>query len=421
MSLLNPALKDFWKTKARVKVLYGGRASSKTWDAAGTAVFIAHNYKVRFLCTRQFQNRITESVYTNLKQQIERMGLTDYFEITNNRIRHKETGAEFLFYGLWRNIDEIKSMEGIDYTWIEEAHNLTKDQWEVLEPTLLRKDNSQVWIIFNPRMRTDFVYKNFVVNTPPDCLLRKVNYDENPFLSEQMLNIIEEKKQENEEDFRHIYLGEPRNDAENSLFDYQSVDNAMNRNGDPSGAKVLGVDVARFGDDKSAHVIREGLYVHPIETRSKQLLTETTGWTANVIVKEHIDGTIIDTIGMGMSIHDHLMMQGFYCVDGNFGMNADDKETYINKRAESYFRLRDAIDRGLSLPRDEELLEELVSITYQYTETGKIKITPKDKIKEELGRSPDKADALALTFFAHIHKQHNADSFNDEYIAPNLI
>lgn len=421
MPLLNPALKDFWKKKARIKVLYGGRSSSKTWDAAGTAIFIAHNYKVRFLCTRQFQNRITESVYTNLRQQIERFGLTEYFDITNNRIRHKETGSEFLFYGLWRNIDEIKSMEGIDYTWIEEAHNLTKDQWDILEPTILRKENSQCWIIFNPRMRTDFVYKNFIVNTPENCIVRKINYDENPFISESMKEVVEQKKKESDDEYRHIYLGEPRNDADNSLFDYKTVDNAMNRNGDTSGAKVLGVDVARFGDDSSVHVLREGLYVHPIETREKQATTETTGWTAAKIHNEKVDGTIIDTIGVGAGVFDQLTMQGFYCVDGNFGMTADDNDTFMNKRAESYFRLRDALNRGLSLPRDEELLEELVSITYRYTETGKIRITPKDKIKEELGRSPDKADALALTFFTHIHKQHDAGVYDEYYIAPNLI
>ena len=111
---LNPVLKSFWLKKARNKVLYGGRGSSKSWDAAGFAVFLASNYKLRFLCARQFQNKIEESVYSLLKVQIERFGLISQFRILDNKIIHKKTGSEFLFYGLWRHIDEVKSLEGID-------------------------------------------------------------------------------------------------------------------------------------------------------------------------------------------------------------------------------------------------------------------------------------------------------------------
>jgi phage terminase large subunit len=145
---LNPVLRSFWREPARNRVLYGGRASSKSWDAAGFATFLASNYKIRVLCVRQFQNKIDESVYTLLKHQIERFGLSDQFRILDNKIIGRETASEFLFYGLWRSIDEIKSLEGIDILWIEEGHNLTEEQWKVLEATI-RKEDSQVWIIFN--------------------------------------------------------------------------------------------------------------------------------------------------------------------------------------------------------------------------------------------------------------------------------
>ena len=94
---LNPALKDFWKTKADTKVLKGGRASSKTWDAAGFAIFLASKYTVKFLCMRQFQNKIKESVYAILKIQIERFGLLNEFDILASEIKHKKTGFHWLF------------------------------------------------------------------------------------------------------------------------------------------------------------------------------------------------------------------------------------------------------------------------------------------------------------------------------------
>ncbi|EPO2685815.1 phage terminase large subunit, partial [Shigella flexneri] len=75
------------------------------------------------------------------------------------------TGSEFVFYGLWRNIEEIKSLEGIDVLWLEEAHALTEYQWKILEPTI-RKEGSECWFIFNPGLVTDFVWRNFVVDPP---------------------------------------------------------------------------------------------------------------------------------------------------------------------------------------------------------------------------------------------------------------
>jgi PBSX family phage terminase large subunit len=160
---LNPALRSFWATPARNRVLYGGRASSKSWDAAGFVIYLANRYKLRVCCARQFQARITDSVYTLLKTQIERFNLSHRFDVQRDKIYNTATGSEFLFYGLWRSIDEVKSLEGIDILWLEEAHNITEEQWEILNPTI-RKENSQIWIIFNPRFASDFVYKRFVRN-----------------------------------------------------------------------------------------------------------------------------------------------------------------------------------------------------------------------------------------------------------------
>lgn len=81
-------------------MLYGGRASSKSWDAAGFAIYLACIVKIRVLCARQFQNKIEEAVYTLLKHTIERFGLRHQFDILDNKIRHKVTGSEFVLWPL---------------------------------------------------------------------------------------------------------------------------------------------------------------------------------------------------------------------------------------------------------------------------------------------------------------------------------
>src|SRR5690625_1484964 len=265
---LNPALRGFWTQPARNRVLYGGRSSSKSWDAGGFAVFLAANYRVRFLCARQFQNKIEESVYTLLKTQIERFGLRQEFRILDNKIIHPGTGSEFLFYGLWRHIDEIKSLEGVDVCWIEEAHNLLEAQWEILEPTI-RKEGSQFWIIFNPRLVTDFVYRRFVVDPPPNTVVRKINYDENPFLSQTMIDVIKAAKAEDEETYRHIYLGEPLTDDDQVIIKRSwvlaAVDAHKKLGIEPSGAKRIGFDVADDGGDKNAMVSAHGFHTYAVD------------------------------------------------------------------------------------------------------------------------------------------------------------
>ncbi len=263
---LNPALRTFWKTNARNYVLHGGRMSSKSWDAAGFAIIIASQCKIRMLCTRQFQNKISESVYALLKVQIYRFGLQDEFDILNNSIKHKHTGSEFLFYGLWRHIDEIKSLENIDICWIEEAHNLTEDQWRILEPTI-RKEGSRFWIIFNPRFSTDFVYKRFVRNPPPDTIVRQINYPENPFLSETALKVIAAARVEDQTEYEHVYLGVPNDDDDKSVIKRSwimaSIDahkSVIPTDGVDAwrGTKVTGYDVADAGADSNATTSMDG-------------------------------------------------------------------------------------------------------------------------------------------------------------------
>lgn len=261
---LNPALRDFWTGPARGRVLFGGRASSKSYDTAGMCIYLASNYRGRFLCVRQFQSKISASVYTLLVETIERFGLLSEFIITDRTITHSRTGSEFIFYGLARNLNEIKGLEGVDVCWIEEAQFLTKAQWEVLEPTV-RKAGSQFFIIFNPQYATDFAYQRFVLNPPPNFVVRKINYDENPFLSQTMRDVIEAAKAEDEDDYAHIYLGVPLEDTEGAVIKRSWVEAAVDAHiklgFEPEGAKVIGFDVADSGEDKCANVYRHGSVV----------------------------------------------------------------------------------------------------------------------------------------------------------------
>jgi phage terminase large subunit len=262
MYSLNPALRPFWEAKARYKALFGGRASSKSHDAAGFAVFLAANFKVRIMCARQFQNRIDESVYTLIKDKISNSEYAGEFGITNKSIIHKITGSEFLFYGIARNLNEIKSMEHIDILWLEEANYLTEAQWEVIAPTILRNQGAQIWLIWNPDEYMDFAYQNFVVNPPNSCISRQINYTENPFLTSDMVEVIAEAYVRDKKSAEHIYGGVPKMGGDRSVISLSyilaAIDAHIKLGWEPVGKKQIGFDVADDGDDKCATVSAYG-------------------------------------------------------------------------------------------------------------------------------------------------------------------
>lgn len=449
---LNPALREFWTTPARNRVLYGGRSSSKSWDAAGFAIFLASNFKVRFLCARQFQNKIAESVYTLLKIQIARFGLEDDFEITRDCIRHKRTGSEFLFYGLWRHIDEIKSLEGIDICWIEEAHGLTKEQWEILEPTL-RGEASQFWIIFNPKLVTDFVYRTFVTGTPStrikgeiygvvgDTIKRRINYDENPFLTKTMLRVIAKKKQMDPEGFVNIYGGEPIEDDDQVIIKRSWIRAAIDAHKKlgikPTGRRRIGFDVADSGEDKNALVEAYGILTVGVEewaAGEDQLLKSATRVHARARqVSAEID---YDSIGVGAFAGGHFqalnqsegtsieyrkfnasgeVLNKGQRIDANDDNSPLNEDFYCNLKAQAWWEVAtrfrntfNAVERQMTFPEEEliaissdcehleDLIDELSTPRKDVDMRGKSKVeSKKDLAKREIA-SPNKADAFIM-------------------------
>jgi phage terminase large subunit len=436
---LNPALKGFWREPARNRVLHGGRASSKSWDAAGFATFLANSYKLRILCTRQFQNKISESVYSLLKIQIERFGLSGRFDIQRDKIINLHSGAEFLFYGLWRSIDEIKSLEGIDILWIEEAHNLTEEQWKVLEPTI-RKAGSQIWVIFNPKLATDFAYRRFVLDPPPRTVVRQINYDENPFLSSTMRAIIDAAREEDHDEYDHIYKGVPKQDDESVIIKRSwcmaAIDAHRALSLAPAGKKRIGFDVADSGADKCASVYAHGSHVlwsDMWKAGEDELLKSCTRVYHSA--RERDAGITYDSIGVGASAgakFGELNSQhpgqrvayskfnaggAVYRPDAVYSQGTKNKDMFSNIKAQAWWLLADRFrntynavrngekfddDELISLSSDlpfmDQLIDELTTPKRDYDQNGRVKVESKKDLAKREVASPNLADALVMAF-----------------------
>lgn len=439
MYQLNPNLKEFWSTRKPYKLLKGGRFSSKTQDAAGMAAYIARNYSVRFLCIRQFQNRITDSVYTVIKDKIEAAGWSDEFDIGVSSIKHKETGSDFLFYGIARNIEDIKGTEGVDICWIEEGEGLTEEQWEIIDPTI-RKEGSEIWVLWNPRLITDFVQTRLPVLLGDDCTIKHINYPDNPFLSDSAMQKAERLKAVDPEKYEHIYLGIPLSNDDAAVIKRSWIEAAIDAHKvlgiDMSGARCVGYDVADSGADKNACSIFDGAVCVGMDewAAPEDDLNQSTrrAWA-------HVQGgrLIYDSIGVGAHVGSTLKSSGIS--SGFFKFNAGgavvspgkeyapkikNKDKFENLKAQAWQdvadRLRNtynAVTKGMSYPADElisissdlphlEMLKmELSTPRKRYSKRGLDMIETKDELARRDIKSPNLADAFIMGACPHLTEE----------------
>ena len=169
---------------ARYKVFYGGRGGAKSWGFARTLLLMALQKKIRVLCAREFQVSIADSVHKLLCDQIYELGYERGFSITKTQIT-SFLGSEFIFKGLHHNAQEIKSLEGVDICWVEEASSVSRESWDLLIPTI-RKENSEIWISFNPSSPDDETWKRFVVNAPDNAVVVKIGWQDNPWFPDTL-------------------------------------------------------------------------------------------------------------------------------------------------------------------------------------------------------------------------------------------
>ena len=198
----------------RYRGCYGGRGRGGSWNFARALLIHGAQSTLRILCGREYQSSLRDSVHQLLTDQIDMMGLGALYEIQQTGI-YGRNGTEFLFKGFKRDVAQIKSTEGIDILWVEEAQNTSEESWRVLIPTV-RKPGSEIWLTWNPDLETDPTHKRFIVDPPARSIIRKVSYTENPFLPDVLKEEAAELARKDPEAYAHVWGGEPwrRSDAE---------------------------------------------------------------------------------------------------------------------------------------------------------------------------------------------------------------
>jgi phage terminase large subunit len=202
--------------KARYKILYGGRGGAKSWGVARCLLLLGTRKPIRILCAREFQTSIRDSVHKLLSDQIIGLNLTEFYEITDRTIRGRN-GTEFNFVGLKNNVANVKSYEGVDICWVEEGQSVSARSWDTLIPTV-RKEESEIWITFNPELATDETYVRFVQNPPNNAIVQKINWSDNPWFPETLMLEKDALKVRDLEAYNTVWEGICRVTVDGAIF-----------------------------------------------------------------------------------------------------------------------------------------------------------------------------------------------------------
>jgi hypothetical protein len=227
------------RLKARFKVTYGGRGKGASWNYVRSLLVRAIAKKTRIACFREIQKSIDESIKKTIEDQIAKLGLEELFIIQKDKIIGTN-GSEFIFEGLLRNVNKIKSLEGVDIADVEEAESVSENSWKLLIPTIRREwstccnsdidltdrdkpvcikcgkvltkdqiEYSEIWIRFNTKYTDDATYQRFVAKPPQDSIVKFINWDQNPQFPEVL-------RREKDQDYairpleaKNIWGGEP--------------------------------------------------------------------------------------------------------------------------------------------------------------------------------------------------------------------
>lgn len=208
----------FVRQRWRYKIIPGGRGGARSWSAVRAVLRMARTERLRVVFLREIQRSLEDSVYQLTLDQIERMGLGDFYSATKGRITGAN-GSFFSFRGL-SNITAatLKSLEGYDIAVVEEAQTVTAKSWKLLIPTI-RNEHSEIWVLLNPELDTDPTYTLFIEHTPPRSVVVWMNWRDNPWfpkvLADERAHAL---RTMSEDDYNNVWEGRARSAVLGAIY-----------------------------------------------------------------------------------------------------------------------------------------------------------------------------------------------------------
>lgn len=403
---VSPRLECF-REPAPYKAATGGRgAGAKT---TGVASLLVQKMEVgeitKWLCARETHESLEESSFASIWEQVDFLGYKGWIKVpSSSKIINTKTGGYFKFGGIGdaKSAARKKSLQSYDGCWIEECHAIPMAAWDIILPTF-RKPGAEIWVTFNRDQEIDPVYELFFVNPPKGTIaieLREGKLD-NPWFPQILQDQLEHMYKTRPDMAEHVWGGKPLKQGADSVLSRVDIRAAMDRNiMNPEGSTSIGCDPADMGDDTTQIYKKKGLKIighKAIAYSTGKPIAETIGYMIN---KDPSIEVRLDSTGVGTSARDFCRELKLKVIPIHFAEAAREKDKYANAIAEMWFKFGELLEAGeIDIPDDPELMQELAGRKYKYDKKGRYILEEKKEFKKRIGRSPDKADAIVLTFY----------------------
>ncbi len=338
-------------------------------------------------------------------------------------------GATIRLFGA-DNPDALRGLY-FDGVILDEVAQMRPEVWEeIVRPAL---SDRMGWAVFIGTPKGPNLFQTLYADAlkfskegtkdyDPDWCAMLYRVDQTHTVPEEELRKLRREMSENA--FQQEYMCDFGASSDDILIPLTIVQEAAGREMDPvmfqKAPIVLGVDVARFGDDRSVLTVRQGLMVLEQESYRQLDLMTLAGKVADKAYTTGADAVFVDGVGVGAGVVDRLRQLGLDVIDAQAGMKPSDPSRFVNKRAEMWAAMRDWLKDGGSIPDDAELIADLTGLTYGFDAAGRMQLEKKEDAKKRGLPSPDTADSLALTFFAPVFVERRlpgtgTNGFGDGY------
>ncbi len=390
---------SLYSSEYRYLCFYGGRYGMKDWCCTDAIIYYTRTFRTRVMICRETMESIEVSNKQLIEDTIYRRGLELEYDIQKMIITHKKTGSIIRFRGLKEDrAGSIKSMEGIDICWVNEAQDVSRKSMDYLIPTI-RKSGSVVWFTWNPNNMIDPVHNDFIINEPPpNTYVAKVGWQDNPFMTPEMDQARLHMKKLDPDRYDHHWEGVPLGDEE-AFIKLSLIRSAINRTVTYIDTPIIcGLDVG-YAKDFAVLAIRKGnkilnLYKWKVKDPVKlsQLVTEK--------VLEHSGKVLfVDYVGVGWGIWGMLQKnlgQACRVLKFNGGWKSPD-DSCKDWNAYTWDKFKKWLPEG-QIPNDQGLVNKTSTRQYSYTNKTQLVLESKEHMRKRGLDSPDETDACCMTF-----------------------
>lgn len=378
--------------------LYGGAmGGGKTFALCAEGIALSYDYPGNrgYICRHELKS-FKRTTLLVLNDMLERSGLISNHHQTDNYYLLKN-GSTIYYGGLGDDVSAIEKLKSMELGWyaIDEASETSEKFFLMLASRLrLKLPGIKYFGLLASNPDPGWLKYRFIDKKQDSHIFVPALPRDNPHLPKDYVARLQAVFPE-EWQKRFIEGDWGAFEGTNNVFPYAAIRDALIREVKPSSPKELGVDVARYGDDESVIAYREGPQYSILEHIGRCDLMHLTGRIVHHIRTSNPDATKIDADGMGAGVVDRLREQGYRVIEVHAGAKASNSERFANQKAEIYWGFRERILAGdVALPDDLELQAQLTSCTYRIKSSGQIEITPKEEMKKQGLKSPDRAEAM---------------------------